>query len=91
MMRSQTVLGRALGWVRRGLGCLAVLGLIVPVAAGAIADALDMTAEQRADHERIRTIHFARIVKQGKVYSQPFSEGGAAADTGRSGKVVPAE
>jgi alkylation response protein AidB-like acyl-CoA dehydrogenase len=47
--------------------------------AGAIADALDMTAEQRADHERIRAIHFARIVGQGKVYSQPFSEGGAAA------------
>jgi alkylation response protein AidB-like acyl-CoA dehydrogenase len=47
--------------------------------AGAIADALDMTAEQRVDHERIRAIHFARIVGQGKVYSQPFSEGGAAA------------
>ena len=47
--------------------------------AGAIADALDMTAEQRADHERIRTLHFARIVKEGCIYSQPFSEGGAAA------------
>jgi alkylation response protein AidB-like acyl-CoA dehydrogenase len=47
--------------------------------AGAIADALDMTAEQRADHERIRTLHFARIVREGRIYSQPFSEGGAAA------------
>ena len=47
--------------------------------AGAIADALDMTAAQRADHERIRTLHFARIVEQGRIYSQPFSEGGAAA------------
>jgi alkylation response protein AidB-like acyl-CoA dehydrogenase len=47
--------------------------------AGAIADALDMTPAQRADHERIRALHFARIVGQGKVYSQPFSEGGAAA------------
>jgi alkylation response protein AidB-like acyl-CoA dehydrogenase len=47
--------------------------------AGAIADALDMTAEQRADHERIRSLHFARIVKEGRIYSQPFSEGGAAA------------
>lgn len=47
--------------------------------AGAIADALDMTAEQRADHERIRKGHFARIVGEGRVYSQPFSEGGAAA------------
>jgi alkylation response protein AidB-like acyl-CoA dehydrogenase len=47
--------------------------------AGAIADALDMTPGQRADHERIRTRHFARIVGEGRIYSQPFSEGGAAA------------
>ncbi len=47
--------------------------------AGAIADALDMTAAQRADHERIRAVHFARIVGEGRIYSQPFSEGGAAA------------
>jgi alkylation response protein AidB-like acyl-CoA dehydrogenase len=47
--------------------------------AGFIADALDMTPEQRADHERLRAIHFERIVHHGKVYSQPFSEGGAAA------------
>jgi alkylation response protein AidB-like acyl-CoA dehydrogenase len=47
--------------------------------AGTIADALEMTPAQRADHERIRALHFARIVEDGKVYSQPFSEGGAAA------------
>jgi alkylation response protein AidB-like acyl-CoA dehydrogenase len=47
--------------------------------AGAIADALDMTAAQRADHEHIRAKHFARIVGEGRIYSQPFSEGGAAA------------
>ncbi len=47
--------------------------------AGTIADALDMSAAQRADHERIRAIHFARVVKEGRVYAQPFSEGGAAA------------
>ena len=47
--------------------------------AGEIADALDMTPEQRADHEANRGIHFARIVQEGKVYAQPFSEGGAAA------------
>lgn len=46
---------------------------------GAIADALDMSPEQRADHERIRRIHYRRIVDEGKVYAQPFSEGGAAA------------
>ncbi len=47
--------------------------------AGFIADALDMTPAQRAEHEAHRAIHFERIVGQGKVYSQPFSEGGAAA------------
>lgn len=47
--------------------------------AGFIADALDMTPEQRADHEANRAIHFKNIVQGGKVYSQPFSEGGAAA------------
>ena len=46
---------------------------------GFIADALRMSAAERADHERIRAIHFQRVVGQGKVYSQPFSEGGAAA------------
>ena len=46
---------------------------------GFIADALDMSSEQRADHDANRALHYARIVQQGKVYSQPFSEGGAAA------------
>ena len=47
--------------------------------AGFIADALDMTPAQRAEHQRIRAIHFRRIVDEGKVYAQPFSEGGSAA------------
>jgi alkylation response protein AidB-like acyl-CoA dehydrogenase len=47
--------------------------------AGFIADALEMDAGQRVDHERCRAIHFTRVVAEGKVYSQPFSEGGAAA------------
>ena len=46
---------------------------------GFIADTLDMSAAQRADHERIRALHYARVIEEGKVYSQPFSEGGAAA------------
>ena len=46
---------------------------------GLIADALEMAPEQRADHEHNRALHFANIVERGKVYSQPFSEGGAAA------------
>ncbi len=47
--------------------------------AGAIADALEMNPAQRADHERIRAIHFRRIAGEGRIYAQPFSEGGAAA------------
>ena len=46
---------------------------------GFIADALDMTPEQRADHAVNRRIHHANIADKGLVYSQPFSEGGAAA------------
>ncbi len=46
---------------------------------GFIADDLDMTPEQRADHNTHRAVHYKRIAEEGKVYSQPFSEGGAAA------------
>jgi len=46
---------------------------------GFIADDLDMSAQDRADHENNRAIHYDRIVRAGKIYSQPFSEGGAAA------------
>ncbi len=46
---------------------------------GFIADDLDMTPEQRADHNTHRAVHYKRIAEGGKVYSQPFSEGGAAA------------
>ncbi len=46
---------------------------------GPIADALEMTPAQRADHERNRALHFERIVRQGQLCAQPFSEGGAAA------------
>ncbi len=46
---------------------------------GVVADALDLTTEQRAEHERHRQLHFARIVDDGAVYAHPFSEGTAAA------------
>lgn len=46
---------------------------------GPLADDLDMSAEDRAEHERRRAIHYRRIVKDGAIYAQPFSEGGAAA------------
>ena len=43
---------------------------------GALADELEMTAAERREHERRRALHYARIVEQGKVYAQPFSEAG---------------
>ena len=46
---------------------------------GSLADDLDMSVEDRARLETCRAHHYARIVKDGAIYSQPFSEGGAAA------------
>ncbi|MBI3516857.1 MAG: acyl-CoA dehydrogenase family protein [Proteobacteria bacterium] len=46
---------------------------------GALADDLKMTAAQRASHETRRAAHFRRMVEDGAIFSQPFSEGGAAA------------
>jgi alkylation response protein AidB-like acyl-CoA dehydrogenase len=46
---------------------------------GPLSDDLTMSEEDRAQHLRRRAIHYARIVKDGAIYAQPFSEGGAAA------------
>jgi len=46
---------------------------------GLLADDLDMSTAQKAEHERYRAVHFERVVRGGKVYAQPFSEGSAAA------------
>ena len=46
---------------------------------GLLSQDLDMTAEQRSSHTANQAVHFERIAKQGKIYAQPFSEGGAAA------------
>ena len=46
---------------------------------GILADDLDMTPQQKLEHEAHRRVHFERVVKQGAVYAQPFSEGSAAA------------
>jgi alkylation response protein AidB-like acyl-CoA dehydrogenase len=46
---------------------------------GPLSDDLDMSEADRTAHERRRAIHYARIVKDGAIYAQPFSEGGAAA------------
>ncbi|MBJ3776701.1 acyl-CoA dehydrogenase family protein [Acuticoccus mangrovi] len=46
---------------------------------GPLADDLEMDAATRAGHEARRAMHYRRIVEEGAVYAQPFSEGGAAA------------
>ena len=46
---------------------------------GLLADDLDMTPAQKQEHERYRAVHFDRVVKDGAIYAQPFSEGSAAA------------
>src|SRR5947209_3817063 len=46
---------------------------------GALADDLDMLAAERTQHLERRRKHYRRIVEDGAIYSQPFSEGGAAA------------
>jgi len=46
---------------------------------GPLADDLDMTTEQRNRHAAHRAAHYRRIVEDGAIYAQPFSEGGAAA------------
>ncbi|MES2635642.1 MAG: acyl-CoA dehydrogenase family protein [Pseudomonadota bacterium] len=46
---------------------------------GVLADDIAMTDEQRAEHARRREIHFKRVVHEGAIYAQPFSEGSAAA------------
>jgi alkylation response protein AidB-like acyl-CoA dehydrogenase len=46
---------------------------------GALADDLPMNTDDRAAHERRRRMHYGRILEDGAIYAQPFSEGGAAA------------
>jgi alkylation response protein AidB-like acyl-CoA dehydrogenase len=46
---------------------------------GVLTDDLDMDAATRAQHRARRGAHYRRILEDGAIYSQPFSEGGAAA------------
>ena len=46
---------------------------------GILADDLDMSPEQRAEHAGYRKHHFERVIQDGAIYAQPFSEGSAAA------------
>jgi alkylation response protein AidB-like acyl-CoA dehydrogenase len=46
---------------------------------GTLADDLPMTPAERTAHQRRRHAHYRRIIENGAIYAQPFSEGGAAA------------
>ena len=46
---------------------------------GYMLDHMDMDSNTRSKHNQIRDIHYRRILDEGAIYSQPFSEGGAAA------------
>jgi alkylation response protein AidB-like acyl-CoA dehydrogenase len=46
---------------------------------GMLTDDLEMEPATRAEHLRRRRSHYDRILREGAIYSQPFSEGGAAA------------
>jgi alkylation response protein AidB-like acyl-CoA dehydrogenase len=48
---------------------------------GQVADLLDMSTEDRGSHELIRKELFRGIVEEGRIHSQPFSEGIAAGAT----------
>ena len=46
---------------------------------GFLADNLAMSADQRTSHDAMRQRHYHRILEEGAIYAQPFSEGGDAA------------
>jgi alkylation response protein AidB-like acyl-CoA dehydrogenase len=46
---------------------------------GVLLDSMQLGDAQRAEHLERRKLHFARVVNEGALYAQPFSEGTAAA------------
>ena len=50
---------------------------------GALADDLDMAPHEREQHRRRRALHYRRVVAEGALYAQPFSEGGIYDGTAR--------
>jgi hypothetical protein len=50
---------------------------------GALADDLDLPTDERAQHRRRRALHCRRVVDEGALYAQPFSEGGVYDGTAR--------
>ena len=50
---------------------------------GPLADDLDMARDDREQHRRRRALHYRRVVAEGALYAQPFSEGGVYDGTTR--------
>ena len=50
-----------------------------PLWVGHITDDLELSVVDREQHNKNRELHFSRIVNEGAVFAQPFSEGSAAA------------
>ena len=46
---------------------------------GYLADNIDMDKRKRQEHESMRANHYKRILNEGSIYAQPFSEGNASA------------
>ncbi|MGR3503472.1 acyl-CoA dehydrogenase family protein [Pseudaestuariivita sp.] len=46
---------------------------------GDLLDQLELEDSVRKEHHAARRLHYRRILDEGKIYAQPFSEGGAAA------------
>ncbi len=46
---------------------------------GDLLDRLELDEELRGQHHEMRRLHYRRILDEGKIFAQPFSEGGAAA------------
>jgi alkylation response protein AidB-like acyl-CoA dehydrogenase len=49
---------------------------------GSMTEHLDMADEQRSLHRERQALHFRRVVEDGAIYAQPFSEGNASAAGG---------
>jgi alkylation response protein AidB-like acyl-CoA dehydrogenase len=59
---------------------------------GPVADLLSMTDEQRDRHERTRAELYRGVVEEGRIHSQPFSEGiSPGATSGIATRAVPVE
>ena len=59
---------------------------------GEVADLLDMTDDERARHDEVRAELFRGVVEEGRIHSQPFSEGvSPGATSGVTTRAVPVE